>query len=735
MDEINVELLIEDLEKKVSERKEQRFATLQSKIAKLRDKAVNDKKASKIETIWLEDIEYTEGIDDYNRDEVTYIKPHYDGSLERKSNPASNQCTAFFNITRQFVEAASARAGDIQIPSGGWNWGIKKTPVDEDINPEQKDPVNVDKTIRGEKRIKDWLVESRYHKEYRRAIDWAAKIGTGVLRAPYAEFRKNKAMVNGVLVEKEEIIPAVKCVNPFNIFPDMDCLDDIHKGDYMFEKDRITRKGLSDLRDDPSYMHENLEKVLKEKPIKSINEDTRDEGDIYEIWFYTGNLDINDMDLVDERFCEEPEYDVVEGEVELQENKKEIEYKSVQIVMVNNTIIKAHMNPLVSGNFPYYFLCWQRRDDSPFGIGVARQGRVAQQLLLSSARNLVDNMGLSSMPMIGMRREGVTPADGKWELAKGKVWWLTDDNIRNINEAIQVLAIPSMQQELQNIMLIAGKMFEDATGVNSLLQGQQGAAPDTVGGMELLHKNASALLRRIGRICDEDVTEPLILNYYDWLLLYGEDDEKGDFEIEAIGASVLVEREIQEMQAQTLLQYSQDPSYGLSKSKIMAKIVDDWGFSPSEVMMDEEEKQQLQEAQQQQQPDPKLAIAQMNVDKDMAIAEQRNQVELQRIKTDTDRDTVYSEMQASRDAATQQYNLAKLELEKEKAQLDRDLEMLKYAQQEKISLDKVKADLSKKAMDIQATKELASLEAHASRLPTPPVEPPQQAPVGKSFTN
>lgn len=110
MDEINVELLIEDLEKKVSERKEQRFATLQSKIAKLRDKAVNDKKASKIETIWLEDIEYTEGIDDYNRDEVTYIKPHYDGSLERKSNPASNQCTAFFNITRQFVEAASARA-------------------------------------------------------------------------------------------------------------------------------------------------------------------------------------------------------------------------------------------------------------------------------------------------------------------------------------------------------------------------------------------------------------------------------------------------------------------------------------------------------------------------------------------------------------------------------------------------------------------------------------------------
>lgn len=724
MDEINVEGLLDELNTKIDEDKNNRFAVLERKISELRDQAVQDKKASRIEEIWLEDIEYYEGVDDFNRDDVTYIKPYFDGSIQKKSAPSTNQCTAFFNITRQFVDSAAARAGDIQIPSGGWNWGIKKTPIDEEVIP---DEVNENKTKLGEKRIKDWLIESRYHAHYRRALDWAAKIGTGILRAPYPELRTNSAIVDGQLVQKEEIIPSVKCINPFDFFYDKNCLNDIHSGSFVIERMRLTRKALFDLSKDSSYLADNIMRVLREKPKKSVYSDKEDDNDVYELWIYTGHLDLNSMDLIDDSYAHDPDFKVVDGEIELQQPEEDPNYKSVVIVLVNDRIIKSHLNPLPSGNFPYRILSWQRRDDSPFGIGVARQGRVAQQLLLSAARNLVDNMALSSMPMIGIRKEGIVPENGTWELAKGKVWWLTDDQVRNINEAIQVVLIPSMQEELQNVMMTASKMFEDATGVNSLLQGQIGAAPDTVGGMELLHKNASALLRRIGRICDEDVTEAMILDYYDWLLMYGEDEEKGDFEIEALGASVLVEREIQEMQAQTLLQFANDPAYKLSKPKIMAKIVDAWGFDPSEVMMDEQEVQEMQAAAQNQPGDPRIEVAKMNVEKDIQIAAEKNQVELQRIQTDTDRDNVYADLQASRDESVQQFNLAKLELTKEIAMLD-------YANREKVSLDKVKADLAKKAMDIQSTKELAGIEAPASMLPTPPVEPPQQAPEGESFT-
>jgi hypothetical protein len=50
------------------------------------------------------------------------------------------------------------------------------------------------------------------------------------------------------------------------------------------------------------------------------------------------------------------------------------------------------------------------------------------------------------------------------------------------------------------------------------------------------------------------------------------------------------------------------------------------------------------------------------------------------------------------------------------------------------SLNKIKADLAKKAMEIRATFDLANIEASADRLPKPPIEPPGRAPVGKSFT-
>lgn len=729
--------LAQEMQAKIDEDKQRRMDALQKKIADMRDEAVRRRKASGIEKIWEEDNEYYEGIDDYNRDSVSYLKPHYDGPLQPAVKEETNQSTAFFNITRQFVDSAAARAGDILLPAGDWNWGVKKTPIGEDITAETQtvydqaaQDINAQKVKAGERRIKDWLAESRYHREYRKALEKSARIGTGVIRGPYPFMRTKTANMGGQVVTQQEIIPGVKAIDPENCFPDPNCGDDIHNGDYFVERDYLTHKQLNDLKSDDSYFADAIAKVLKEGPKHSYQKDGKEprDSDLFEVWFFVGNVDMNDMDLLDERFDRGTKFSLNEesGEIDVAEEVEEKDFQPVIVVMVNSTIIKAMMNPLESGKFPYRVLCWQRRDNLPWGIGVARQMRIPQQMLLSSARNLIDNMAISSVPMLALRQQGITPADGKWEITKGKVWWLTDENIRTINEAIQYLELPTRQKELTEIIMLAGKMAEDATGVNSLLQGQQGAAPDTVGGMELLHKNASALLRRIARICDEEVTEPLIIDFYEWLLFYGNDEEKGDFDIEAFGSSILVEREIQEMQAQTLLQYAQDPSYGLSKSKIMTKIVDSWGFDSTSVMMDDQEKQQLAEQAQQQQPDPRMAAAQLQAQTQLQIAEMRTQVDQMRIQKDTDRDALYAQGVSERNQMTYQAQIEKL-------QLERELELLKYANTTKDTLDNIKAKLSSEAMKLAVTKELAALDATADKLPKPVVEPPQQAQTGNSF--
>ena len=67
--------------------------------------------------------------------------------------------------------------------------------------------------------------------------------------------------------------------------------------------------------------------------------------------------------------------------------------------------------------------------------------------------------------------------------------------------------------------------------------------------------------------------------------------------------------------------------------------------------------------------------------------------------------------------------------------LKRELEMLKYANEQKISLDAIKAQLAAKAADIQLERDLAGA-SNAVKIETskkPPLEPHGKAPNGQAW--
>jgi len=740
---------VRELKEEKARKDADRFDALCRTISKKRDEAVKARKASGIETIWQEDQDYYEGVDQYNRTRVKYNKPYAsDAPLVESGGVASspNQCTEFFNITRQFVDSADARAADILVPRGEWNWGVKKTPIGDDAGEKtageqtQQDEAQQAaialKNARGEMRIRDWLTEARYAREYRKAINSAARIGTGILEGPFTSIVKSKVVNEaGELVVEKKIAPGVRFVEPDDFFPDGNCGDDIHSGSFVFKRSSLSYRELQELKLlGGEYIHEAIDKVLKEGPGKCYADQKKEQGDndLFEVWYYTGDIDMNDVDLIDDRFAEEIGVEMDNGDVRLTgaegDEERGKDFQSVVVVMINETIIKGNLNPMQDGAFPYDVICWQKSKGHWAGIGVARQMRVPQKIVLDMGRSLMDNMALASIPMIAMKQGAVIPENGVMELAKGKLWYFTDEQITSIQEAIQFLIVPSMQREIMEIIALAGKMAEDATGVNALLQGEQGQATDTVGGMNLLHKNASALLRRVARACDE-ATENLLGRIYDWLLLYGEPDEKGDLEIEATGSSVLVERELEAMQAQLLLQFSADPEFGINKSAIMRRITRGWGFEPTEIFYSKEELQKRAEAaaQQPQPQDPRIAAEQIRSETALAIADKRSQDNALKVSKDTDRDAVYSAGVAERNQMTYQVQVEKLQLEER-------LALLQYAHDERITLAQAKVQLAKAAMEIQATERLANIEAPASRLPNPPVEPPGTATPGRSFT-
>jgi hypothetical protein len=742
-----------------------RKATIQAlgeEVKKKRDLAIKGRKTSGIEDIWREDEEYYHGVDDANRANNPWVKTSStSGGLYRDTgaNDNATRCTAFFNITRQFCDSASARIGDIILPAGDWNFHIKPTPVpqlleykdsEEQVVDIEGQPIIDQKTgepktegdfasdelaeaekraKKAETRIKDYLTECRYHAEARKVIDNAVILGTGVLRGPSPKKARSKAVTenNGgkSLVIEEKIVPESVSVKPYNFFPDPNCGENIHDGSYVFERDFITSKKLRDLIGVPGYIHDSIEQVIDEGPLKKnydgfikIPGTQTLDTDLFEIWYFYGLIN--------------PKY-LVAMEAHVPEEKKSEDTIPAVVVVVNDTPIKAFVDPRETGEFPYDVFPYQRLAGHWAGIGVARQGRTAQDMLNASARAMMDNAGLSSGPMTIIDQEKLRPADGVWDIRARKVWIAKKGaDIRSVADAIMAINIPMMQVELQNMVQLAQKFYEDATGISFLLQGQQGSAPDTVGGMELLHRNASALLRRIARVFDERITEPHIRRYYDWLLVYGEDDdEKGDMQIEAIGSTALVEREIQNMfMSNVILVAAANPIYGLDPEKTMAEIIKANRFEPSKFQLDEEKKKQLAESTQ---GNPAVEAAKIRAEAQIQSANISAQATMERARVDTDRDTVYVQSQTARDQANAQNRAEELRLKREIAQSEREMRMLDYANKRNISLDKAKAELSQTVMKLRVQKELSRMSGKTPQVDTPPNEPAGRAENGKAY--
>lgn len=732
-------------------------------LAQTRTEAIRGREDSGIERDWIEDEEFYEGIDEYNRGESAWSsKPAGRAGLQTVRPTGS---TIFANITRPYCDAGSARIGDMLIPTDDKAFSINNTPLPDLIaigkgdvppkiktqigeafpdNPEiaqkatqelvdetklELDEAN-DRAKKSEQRIEDWLVECQYHSHVRNAIDDCGKAGSGVLKGPIPERRRTLAYMNGQLIADEEIVPVTRKINYWNFFPDPSCGDDIHRGNYVWERDDITTKELHKLTEDPNYLQDQLQKVLEEGPHAAFKEWKEGEGsnqfglqkrkkkNLYEIWYYYGRMSREQAELAG---CECKE-----------------DYANVHLTMVNNRVIRADLNHLDTGDFPYDIMVWQKRVDSPWGIGIARQIRVPQKILNAAIRNLMDNAGLAGGPMWIVLQGLVEPIDGKWELAPRKGWWAGEGaDFDDARKAFHFITIDMVQKDLQAIIQLAMKMAEDITGLPMLLQGQQGAAPETVGGMTLLFNNATAVLRRLARLFDDKVTEPHIRRYYNYLLQYGNDEEKGDFQIDARGSSALVEREIQNQAIMQMGQMVGNPAFKIDPKKWRDEMMKAQHLDPKRFDYDDEEWEQLvQQILSAGQSDPRVQIEQMKI---QAKAQQDEMGMAFKTQMD-DRD---KQFQAAMKQADQQFEVALKQIEaendqrREAGQAELTVAQIQVKLQEarekaamdfQKSMEKSKADIAQTAMKLDTQIKLSGTEAL-----TPPVEPRGRAEEGKSF--
>jgi hypothetical protein len=727
--EISVEMEVMDPEAE-REKMEERLQAFGHNMAKQRDDWIRIRYGYGVDKRWLEDEDQYNNKDNVNRAASQMMTSVEQGYPVTTQHAKPHRSTVFIGMTRQKTNAAEARVADILLPTDDRNWGIQPTPepylagmtmtnemaIDPRtgqpiIDPKTGQPLRKKEVARAvmemarkkaqamQNEIYDQLIECDYNGELRKVIHDAARLGSGVVKGPVVMNRTRKAWqpytdAMGQTVYQVDIVqelnPASMRVDPRNVWPDPGCGENIHDGKGIYERQRLTAKQVRDLVKQPGYMKEQIRKVLEEGPKKSAtfqelrDEDQRDLArDTYELWEYWGDVDHEDLEAAG----------VEAGE------KDELRAVNACVVMINDTVVKAFLNPLDDGQLPFDFYVWEKVSGSCWGYGVPYLMRAQQKVLNAAWRQMMDNAGVSSGPQIVMNPNVISPADKQWQLSSRKIWFATDD-MDDVRKAFATFEFDSHQAELAGIIKMATELADAETGVPVIMQGEKGAAPDTVGGMQMLMNSANVVLRRLVKQFDDMITRPHIRRYYDYNMMYNEDEEvKGDFQIDARGSSALLTRDIQNQAFLNLLAAGMNPVYGmyLDTQKLFEKALQAQHVDPAEVFKPPEEierikEQQAQAAQQQQPPDPRIAAAQIRAQSDIARVQAQNQGDMAELQTRL------------------QIKQADITARREEMQLTREIEILKMANSQNLTLEQIKAKLADTAIRERGKKELFAAE-------------------------
>ena len=741
-------------------REAQRTA-LQTLIARRLDEARKARLSSGIEDIWIEDEDAYNGVDDLSR-------PSRTKEFAPVRTTTGSQSTILLNITKPKTDTGVARVQEMLIPHDERPWEVGPTPVPELSDAaEGKDERQVtladgtqassadvakaamakaDASARlMSNQIDDWFVEGDTYGELRAVIRDAGRYGTGVLVGPTSVSKEDRkwSIQDGVAMTQvvSRTAPESKRVSFWDLFPDPSCGDDIHCGGYVFVRDYMTARKLRELAKSPGYDSETLAEVLaagpqrkvrgdRERGAEQVGEVSSFDSDTYEVYYYYG--DVPPETLISGGFVIVGFSDGKDPAAVAKQIDAAMQLATVPIVvtMVNDRIVRISMNPLEAGGFPVSVFCWEPVDGQIWGRGIPRKMRAAQVMLTAAVRRMMENGGMAAGPQVVTMNEAIRPWDGRYEITGRKGWHFTPtDEVKDVRQAFAVVSIESRQAELQAIIDFSLRMADELSNMPLLLQGIVGSAPDTLGGQEIAQTNATSPLKAIAKQFDDSLIVPTLKRYYAWAMQDPNvaEEAKGDHQCKARGASALVQRDRAGGFLAQMAPFVKDPAFKIDPEKWASELMRANHFNPSSIQYTDEEARQLEEQQAQQQPqDPRIQVAQINAQSAQEIAKNHDQVSLQKMRIDTDRDKAYIDAQTARTEVTHQAKMVEL------AQRER-IAMLDYATQNKVTLDKIKADLAKTAMELRTQKELAGADGKGPQVTEPPTEPPGRAPEGEAY--
>ena len=655
----------------------------------------------------------------------------------------------FMNLVRAKTNAGESQMVDLLFQASDKNYGISPTPRPELIAMEgdhrpYKDengqamefaddgtPVEYADIARREMRlakekacametlIDDHLVESDYSSKARVAIHDACTVGTGVLKGPVVSgklrrsYNQMQGPQGGNVFEAhlEQVFqPGVEVVRPWDFFPDMSAAH-IQECEFVYERRHLSRKQIRDLQFRKGYNKDAIRRVLKLQPnetqhrstfvddvriLAGLSDDLNDTR--YELWEYHGPIPssvLQEWGLMDEEQAEDP----------LMETTGIVHFCGGVILSVRIHIIDFDQG------FPYRPFNWEVNDSSIFGFGIPRICRDPQEVLNSTARMMLDNAAITAGPQIGVDRSKATPMDGEWKLTPFKLWDLK--RVTDINQVFTKMEFHSHLGDLQGIYGLARVLLDEMSGIPMLQQGEQGQVTETLGGMSMLMNAANAVRRRQVKFWDDNVTKPLIKDFYHFNMLHHDDDAvKGDYEVHARGTTALL---VKEQTAQSITNFlgmvgSSEvfgPVLMMKSREILEAWVNTQNLPKHLVPTEREFNEYMQRMEEQRQQEAENGEGEYNAQLEV----EKVRLEQLAVRHEHERQMAEGARAMEYEKTQAQFALRAMQLEEQREQrlTSERMEMMRLAQQDKISQDKLLIELEKierKSQDAWAQREL-----------------------------
>ena len=453
-----------------------------------------------------------------------------------------------------------------------------------EIRPAQKAARNLEKLIH------DQLEESNGVAELRNALFESAMLGTGIIKGPFSfnktlhrwESREEGREYNPTHVR----VPRVEFVSCWDFYPDPNATN-INECDYIVHRHKFNRSQLRALRNMPYFDKDAIRECIQMGPNydaryfenQILTEDAKTETDFsdrFEVLEYWGVMDADYAREVG---------------IDLPESVDDLDEVQINAWICGEQLLRAVINPFTPPNLPYHAFPYERNPYSFFGIGVPENMVDSQQIMNGHARMAIDNLAMAGSLVFDVDDSALVGGQSM-EIYPGKIF---RRQAGMPGQAIHGLKFPNTAPENMMMFDRFRQLADEQTGIPSYSHGQTGvqSMTRTASGMSMLLGAASLNIKTVIKNIDDFLLKPLGEAFFHWNMQFVEEDIDivGDLEIEAMGTSSLMQKEVRSQRLTTFLQTAQNPAIApfVKMSKLISELAFSLDLDPEEILNSPEE--------------------------------------------------------------------------------------------------------------------------------------------------